>query len=216
MFSASDKFMNMTPSHPVNIASGSLAHRKQNIERSPPCGKIDERKRENTGVPDSSANAVDLGFKNFPSSVSKVGTPSDNPAIARMVLSSAASSRETVNANSSLSERKSDVGKENQSQITSRSFGKSFNGGTICAENDGSMDMTEAQTGHITGPTGSEEPFQFMFPSHYMYTNSESVKKQEMTSGAKKSKVLGSSDHTGMETTNLSPYICEKEPKTRP
>ncbi|KAI4801587.1 hypothetical protein KUCAC02_019472 [Chaenocephalus aceratus] len=99
MFSASDKFMNMTQSHPVNIASGSLAHRKQNIERSPPCGKIDERKRENTG------------------------------------------------------------------------------------------------------PTGSEEPFQFMFPSHYMYTNSESVKKQEMTSGAKKSKVLGSSDHTGGEKT---------------
>nr|XP_033932567.1 uncharacterized protein knl1 isoform X2 [Pseudochaenichthys georgianus] len=213
MFSANDKFMNKTQSHPVNIASGSLAHRKQNIERSPPCGKIDERKRENTGVPDSSANAVDLGFKNFPSSVSKVGTPSDNPAIAGMVLSSAASYRETVNANSSLSERKSDVGKENQSQITSRSFGKSFNGGTICAESDGSMDMTEAQTGHITGPTGSEEPFQFMFPSHYMYTNSESVKKQEMTSGAKKSKVLGYSDHTGLETKR-NPVKFDNEEKT--
>ncbi|XP_034055005.1 uncharacterized protein LOC117534863 [Gymnodraco acuticeps] len=197
MFSASDKFMNMTPSHPVNIASGSLA----------------KRKRENTGVPGSSANAVDLGFKNFPSIVSKVGTPSDNPAIARMVLSSAASSRETVNANSSLSERKSYVGKENQSQITSRSFGKSFNGGTICAENDGSMDMTEAQTGHITGPTGSEEPFQFMFPSHYMYTNSESVKKQEMTSGAKKNKVLGSSDRTGLETER-NPVKFDYEEKT--
>ncbi|XP_010791246.1 uncharacterized protein, partial [Notothenia coriiceps] len=210
-FSASDKFMNMTPSHPVNIASGSLA--QQNIERIPPCGKIDERKRENTGVPESSANAVDLGFKNFPSSVSKVGTPSDNPAIARMVLSSAASSRETVNANSSLSERKSYVGKENQSQITSRSFGKSFNGGTICAENDGSMDMTEAQTGHITGLTGSEEPFQFMFPSQDMYTNSESVKKQEMTSRAKKSKVLGSSDRTGLETER-NPVKFDNEEKT--
>ncbi|XP_033991548.1 kinetochore scaffold 1 isoform X2 [Trematomus bernacchii] len=214
MFAASDEFMNMTPSHPVNIASGSLAHQKQNMERSPPdsASSMDERKRENTGVPGSSANAVDLGFKNFPSSVSKVGTPSDNPAIARMVLSSAASSRETVKANSSLSERKSYVGKENQSQMTSRSFGKSFNGGTICAENDGSMDMTEAQTGHITGPTGSDEPFQFIFP---MYTNSESVKKREMTSGAKKSKVLGSSDRTGMETERNPVKFDNKEKTVR-
>ncbi|KAK5852706.1 hypothetical protein PBY51_006554 [Eleginops maclovinus] len=197
-FSAGDKLMDMGQT--VNSASGSLANRKQNMERFPPCGKIDsassmdERKRENNGVPGAPANGVDLGIT-FLSSLSKVRTPSDNPAIARAVPSSAASFRETVNTNSALSQRRSNVGKENQSQITSRSFGESLNGGTICAENDG-----------ITGPACSDVPFQFLYPTQDMYTNSESVKKQELTSGAKKSKVLGSSNLTGMETTTLSPF----------
>ncbi|KAI9531515.1 hypothetical protein NQZ68_040362 [Dissostichus eleginoides] len=46
-----------------------------------------------------------------------------------------------------------------------------------------------------------------------MYTNSGSVKKQEMTSGAKKSKVLGSSDRTGMETER-NPVKFDNEEKT--
>ncbi|KAM6906808.1 uncharacterized protein PEZ65_017961 [Lycodopsis pacificus] len=70
-----------------------------------------------------------------------------------------------------------------QSLNTSRASGESFDGGTVCPEEDVSMDMTEAQTGRIRGPTGSNDPFQFLFPTQDMYTSCGSVKKQEMTSG---------------------------------
>ncbi|KAK9531311.1 hypothetical protein VZT92_010744 [Zoarces viviparus] len=83
----------------------------------------------------------------------------------------------------------------------SSDIGDSSHGGTVCPEEDVSMDMTEAQTGRIRGPTGSDDPFQFNFPTQDMYPQSGSVKKQEMTSGQQHNEVLGSSNHTGLDTS---------------
>ncbi|XP_054474626.1 uncharacterized protein knl1 [Anoplopoma fimbria] len=180
MFTAGDEFMDMTQSHTVNIASGSLAPSNKNMDLFLTRGKMD--------------NTSSLEER-------KPGAHSGSPAIARMVPSTAASSRETVDTNRSLSQLKSNVGKENQSLNTSRVSGESFNGGTICPENDVSMDMTEAQTGRIIGLTGSDDPFQFLFPTQDMYPPSGSLKKQEVTSEQKNNKGLGSSNHTGMENS---------------
>lgn len=210
MFTAGDEFMDMTRSHTVNI--GSLAPSNQNVDILCSGGKmnnassLEERKREMCGLPGSSANGLDLGFKNFFAGLSKTSAPSGNPAIATMVPPSAASSKETVDRNRSLSQLKTDVSKENRSLNATRSFGESFNGGAVCPENDVSMDMTEAQTGRIVGLTGSDDPFQFLFPTQDMYTHCESLKSAEMTSGQKISEALGSSIRTGMGTTN-SPFL---------
>ncbi|XP_074472663.1 uncharacterized protein knl1 isoform X2 [Sebastes fasciatus] len=207
MFTAGDEFMDMTQSHMVNIASGSSNRPNQNLDILHTRGKMDnassleERKRETCGTPGSSANGLDLGFKNFVSSLSKPGSSSGNPAIVRVIPPTAASSKETVDTSSSLSQLKSNVGKEKQSLNTTRSFGGSFNERTICPENDVSMDMTEAQTGRIIGLTGSDDSFQFLFPTQDTYAHSESLEKKEVTSGRKNRDVLGSSNRTGMETS---------------
>ncbi|XP_027140214.1 kinetochore scaffold 1 [Larimichthys crocea] len=70
---------------------------------------------------------------------------------------------------------------ENRSLNTTRSSRESFIGG---AENV-SMDMTEAQTGRIVGLTGSDDPFQFLFPSQALNPHRDSLKSAEMTSGQK-------------------------------
>ncbi|XP_078130065.1 uncharacterized protein knl1 [Sander vitreus] len=215
MFSAGDEFMNMTQSHTVNIASSLLPPPNQNLDIVHTRGKMDnasslqEGKRETCGAPGSSANALDLGFEDFLSSLSKPGASSGDPAIARTVPSAAASSKETVDTNGSLSQLQSNVGKGSQSLITSRIFEKSFNGGTICPESDVSMDMTETQTGRIIGLTASDDPFQFLFPTQDMYPHCEGLKKQEMTSGQKNSKAMGSSNRAGMETA-LKPSLKTK------
>ncbi|XP_035851233.1 kinetochore scaffold 1 isoform X4 [Sander lucioperca] len=210
MFSAGDEFMNMTQSHTVNIASSLLPPPNQNTRgKMDNASSLEERKRETCGAPGSSANALDPGFEDFLSSLSKPGASSGNPAIARTVPSAAASSKETVDTNSSLSQLQSNVGKGSQSLITSRIFEKSINGGTICPENDVSMDMTEAQTGRIIGLSASDDPFQFLFPTQDMYPHCEGLKKQEMTSGQKNSKALRSSNRAGMETA-LKPSLKTK------
>lgn len=75
----------------------------------------------------------------------------------------------------------SKVPEENRSLNTTRSSRESFIGG---AENV-SMDMTEAQTGRIVGLTGSDDPFQFLFPSQALNPHRDSLKSAEMTSGQK-------------------------------
>ncbi|KAK2855968.1 hypothetical protein Q5P01_004703 [Channa striata] len=42
-----------------------------------------------------------------------------------------------------------------------------------CPEDDVSMDFTEAQTGHILGPTDDDDPFQCLFPTQEMYSQSD-------------------------------------------
>ncbi|XP_070704846.1 outer kinetochore KNL1 complex subunit KNL1-like [Pempheris klunzingeri] len=68
------------------------------------------------------------------------------------------------------------------------------------------MDMTEAQTGCIIGLTSSDDPFQFLFPTH---SNGESLRSVEVTSGQKFSEARGSSNCTGMETS-LKPSLKTK------
>ncbi|XP_068564539.1 kinetochore scaffold 1 [Cebidichthys violaceus] len=205
MFTAGDDFMDMTQSHTVNTASSSFAPSNQNVDIFLTLGKMDnassleEGRRETCGTPGLSA--FDLGFRNVLSGPSEPGAPSGTPVIARMVPSTAAPSRETVDRNSSLSQLKRSVGKENQSLNTTRASGESFNGGTISPEDDVSMDMTGAQTGRIIGLTGSDDPFQFLFPTQDMYPSCGSLKKQEMTSGQKNNDALESSNRTGMETS---------------
>lgn len=173
VFTAGDEFMDMTQSHTVNIASGSLAPSKQKVDIAL---SLEERKRETCGPPGLSASGSDRGFNNFLASLSKTSAPSGNPVIARVVPPTAASTR---------------------------SFGESFNGGAICPENDVSMDMTEAHTGRIVGLTGSDDPFKFLFPTQDMYPHCESVKSAEKTSGQQRSEAVGSSNRAGMGTTNL-------------
>ncbi|XP_044025456.1 kinetochore scaffold 1 isoform X2 [Siniperca chuatsi] len=178
MFTAGDEFMDMTQSHTVNIASGSLAPPNQTFDiflsgKMENASSLEERKREACGLPGSSANGLDLGFKNFLVSLSKPSAPSDNPA------------------------------------ASSRSFGESYNGGAICPEYDVSMDMTEAQTGRINGLTGSDDPFQLLFPTQDMYPLCENLKSAEMDSGQQHREVLGSSNCTGMETS-LQPSLKTK------
>ncbi|KAM6905878.1 uncharacterized protein PEZ65_017211 [Lycodopsis pacificus] len=109
----------------------------------------------------------------FTTSLSKSSGPSGDPVIRRMTPTAAQSS----------------------------DIGDSSNGGTVCPEEDVSMDMTGAQTGRTIGLTGSGEPFQFLFPTQDMYTSCGSVKKQEMTSGQQHNEALGSSNHTGLDTS---------------
>ena len=77
----------------------------------------------------------------------------------------------------------------------------SSDGGTLCPEDDVSMDMdmemTEAQTGRIVGMTHTDEPLQSLFPPQDIYPQSGHLKKAEMRSGWKSSGALGSSDPTG-------------------
>ncbi|XP_023270916.1 kinetochore scaffold 1 isoform X2 [Seriola lalandi dorsalis] len=187
MFTADDEFMDMTQSHTVNIAHGPLALQQM------------------------SAGGLDTGFNNFLASLSKPSGPTVNPVIERMVPSTAASSKDT-NTNSSLSmpkTQRADVGKDNRLLNTSHSSGETSVGGAVCSENDMSMDLTEAQTGHIIGITGSDDPFQFLLPTQDMYPHSESLKKANMTSAQKSSEALGSSNRTGMETS-LKPSLKPK------
>ncbi|XP_033504979.2 uncharacterized protein knl1 [Epinephelus lanceolatus] len=195
MFTAGDEFMDMTQCHTVNISSGSVAPPNQNVDIFPTREKRDkassatmlqERKRETCGAPGSSAH-VDPEFQNFLSALFKPSASSGNPP------PPASSSQEAVNTNSSLSQVNSD-GEEKRAQNKSRSFGGSLNVGTVCPENDVSMDMTEAQTGRITALAGSDDPFQFLFPTQDMYSQGDSQKKQEKTSGQK--------NCTGLETSS--------------
>ncbi|KAM8726119.1 uncharacterized protein knl1 isoform 1-T2 [Acanthopagrus schlegelii] len=203
VFTAGNEFMDMTQSHTVNIDSGSLAPPKQNCIS----GKVDNasalmgRKHETCGLPGSSANGLDQGFKHFISGLSKTSTTGSNPVNARMVPPAAAFAKGTVDTNSLLSQPKTDVGKENRSLNTARSFGELLNAGTICPENDVSMDMTEAQTGRIEGFFSSEDLFQSI-PTD-MYPTAE------MTSEPNNSEALGSSKHTGLETS-LKPSLKTK------
>ncbi|XP_034383038.1 kinetochore scaffold 1 isoform X3 [Cyclopterus lumpus] len=144
MFTAGDEIVDMTQSHTVNI--GLFAPSNQNVDTFLIHGKMDhassleERKHDTCGTPGSSAN--------FLSSFSTPGAPSGRPAIARMVPSTAASSRETVDTNSSLSQLKSTVGKENQSLITTRVSGESFNEDMYPKGSLKKQEMTSRQQHH--------------------------------------------------------------------
>ncbi|XP_069371586.1 uncharacterized protein knl1 [Paralichthys olivaceus] len=182
-FTEDEEFMDMTQSHTVGIARGPLAPQQV------------------------SPQGLDSGFKSFLTGLSKPTVPSVNPVIERVVPLAAASSQKTVNMNRSLCELKTpmpDAGKENWSLNTSRSCRESSNGGEICPDTDVTMEMTETQTGHIFGNDGSDDPFQFLFPTRDMYPHSENLKKAEMTSGQKNSKVLGSLKHAGLHTQDKS------------
>uniref|UniRef100_A0A8D3EE82 Knl1 C-terminal RWD domain-containing protein n=2 Tax=Scophthalmus maximus TaxID=52904 RepID=A0A8D3EE82_SCOMX len=71
--------------------------------------------------------------------------------------------------------------------------------GSICPEDDVSMDMemTEAQTGRILGITHADDSLQF--PTQDLYPHSGSLKRAEMASLLPSSEVSGSSDCKGMD-----------------
>lgn len=190
MFSAGDEFMDMTQSHTVNIASGSLAPSIHNRGKNESTSSLAERRSETCDLPGSSANGLDSGFQNVLTSLSK-SAPGGNTGSALMVPSTAALFKEAVGANSCLSQTKTDVCK--QSLNTTRSFGGLLNGGAVSPENDVSMDMTEAQTGHIIGWDDGD-----------MYPHCEGLKRAEKTSEEKISGAPGSSNNAGIESTNFN------------
>jgi len=202
MFSADDEFMDMTQSHTVSIASGSLAP----------------------------AQRLDPGFNEFLVSLSKASETSGNPKIHRMKPNTALPSKQGMNTVGSVSQNKTPragAGKENWSLNTSRSSGKPFSGGIIGPEGDVSMDMTDVQTGHILGGdvsmniteaqtgrirvlTESDDPFQFLVPSQDLYPLCESQKTSDQTSGQQNSKGFGLSTHKGTEPTNYSLFRLKR------
>lgn len=188
MFSAGDEFMDMTQSHTVNIASGSLAPSIQNRGKIESTTSLPERKNET--LPGSSANGLDSGFKNFLASLSK-SAPGSNTGSVLLVPPTTALFKEAVDTNSCLSQTKTDVCK--QSLNTTRSFGGLLGGGAENPENDVSMDMTEAQTGHITGWDEGD-----------VYLHCEGLKRAEKSSEEKISGAPGSSNNTGTESTNFN------------
>uniref|UniRef100_A0A3Q3KAG7 Knl1 C-terminal RWD domain-containing protein n=1 Tax=Monopterus albus TaxID=43700 RepID=A0A3Q3KAG7_MONAL len=184
MFTADNEFMDQTRSHTVTIASGILS--PQPI----------------------SADGLDPEFKNFFASLSNPCDCSGNPMISKMGPTTSGSSKDSTNMISSLCQLKTaqaDKNKENQLVNSTRSFGQSFSTSAMCSENDESMDMTEAHTGHIRGCTGSVDPFQFLLPTQV----NECLKKAEMISGQKNSEPLRSSNHKGTETS-LKPSLKTK------
>lgn len=191
IFSAVDEFMDMTQSHTVNIASGSLARPNQNRT----CGKMDsglsleQRRHETCGLPRSSVNGLDLGFKDFLAGLSKTSAPGGNPEIARLSPPAAATSNDT---NICLYQHKSDIGKEKQSLTTTVVFKDSLYGGASSPEDNVSMDMTEAQTGRIVG-WGDDE----------RHPHCELLKRAETTSGEKSSEALRSYNSTSMERISI-------------
>ncbi|KAG7508661.1 hypothetical protein JOB18_020445 [Solea senegalensis] len=183
MFSADDEFMDMTQSHTINISRGSLAPQK------------------------ASADGLDSGFKNSLSGLSKPTGLSMNPMIKRAVPSTAPSFKETSNTNNRFSHHKTpraDVGKANRLVDTSRSCSSARS--AVSPEKDMGMDITESQTGRIIEMADSDDPFNFLFPTQDMYSQSESLKKAELTSGQKNSEARRSShnnnnNNTGVETS---------------
>ncbi|XP_029352178.1 kinetochore scaffold 1 [Echeneis naucrates] len=138
--------------------------------------------------PPSSAEGFDLGFKNFLARLSDANVPSVNPVIERIVPSTATSSKDNTNTVSSLSYIEKPMA-------------------DVC-EDDMSMDMTAVHTGHITGISASDDPFQFLLPTQDLYVHSESQRKAEVTSG-QKSKQAPGSHHAGMETS-MKPSLKPK------
>lgn len=63
MFSAGDEFMDMTQSHTVNIASGSLVHMSQ--KQTPDNPPSQKEQQHGTRVPGASVSGTDQGFKDF-------------------------------------------------------------------------------------------------------------------------------------------------------
>ncbi|KAM4522447.1 uncharacterized protein knl1 [Odontesthes bonariensis] len=197
MFTADDEFMDMTRSHTVSIASGSLAPGQR----------------------------LDPGFNEFLVRLSKPSESSGNPEIHRMKPNTAPPFKQGMDTVGSVSQNKTPragAGKENWSLNTSRSSGEPFSGGIISPKGglstevqtdhilggDVSMDITEAQTGRIRVLTESDDPFQFLVPSQDLYPLCESQKKSDVTSGQQSRKGFRSPPHKdlGMETS-LKPSL---------
>ncbi|CAJ1078348.1 kinetochore scaffold 1 isoform X1 [Xyrichtys novacula] len=69
---------------------------------------------------------------------------------------------------------------------TSRGLGETFKGYAACPKNEVSKGVTEARS----GPSGSDDPFQFLFPTKDVNPSSVTVKTEKITSGQKKTKGL--------------------------
>ena len=218
--------MDVTQSHTVNIASGPLAPPNQSLDVFRSCGKTDYASslEERHGATEKS---FDPGFKNFLSSLSKPSGSNVNPVITRMTPTAGASTDVTVETNSSLTKmktRRAEVDKENQAPISVSSImEKSLNkpkdnressfGGSLCPEDDVSMDMTEAQTGRIIGMMGTDDSLQCLFPTQDIYPPSGNFKRSEVTLQQQSSEGLGSSNTKGIANIPDSLDSTEKQTK---
>ncbi|KAK5615568.1 hypothetical protein CRENBAI_025513 [Crenichthys baileyi] len=172
-----DEFMDITQSHTENITSSSLAH------------------------PLMSANS--LRFTELPASLSKTSQSGENPEIPRIQPINAPSSKQTVDFNRSLSQHnmpRNDTDQENCPASTNRSCREQSS--VISPEGNISMDMTEVQTGRISGVPGSDDPFHFLFPSEEIQPLSKSQKKGSFLLGQQNIEGPQSSDHKGLETSS--------------
>ncbi|MED6289311.1 hypothetical protein CHARACLAT_001596 [Characodon lateralis] len=172
-----DEFMDITQSHTGNITSSSLAH------------------------PLMSANS--LRFTELPASLSKMSQSGENPENPRIQPITAPSSKQTVDFNRSLSQHnmpRNDTDQENCPHSTNRSCREQSSVNN--PEGSISMDMTEVQTGCISGVPGSDDPFHFLFPSEEIQPLSKSQKKEVFLLGQQNIEGPQSFDHKGLETSS--------------
>ncbi|KAI3363664.1 hypothetical protein L3Q82_001283 [Scortum barcoo] len=208
-FSADDAAMDVTQSHTVNIATNLELQSQQNLDFLPISGEKTLRFTANDAAMDmtqcltvniasnlasdsvplvkkqeggtcglsrnrsSSAHGLDPGFNNLLTSLSK---PSVNPVIARMMPTAAQSSITRHSSSGSTSCPEDGV------SMDMTEVGHNFGG-------DVSMDITEAQLGHILEVTGTDVP------------KIANLKKAQITSPEHYIEALGSSYPKGMETS---------------
>ncbi|XP_047430373.1 uncharacterized protein knl1 isoform X1 [Mugil cephalus] len=121
--------------------------------------------------------------------------PSGKPVSAKMKPAVASSSKESANTNNSLFQMK-----------TPRTHVGEADRNAVCPKDDVSMDMTETQTGRIIGLNGSDDPFQFLFPSQEMYDQSDGLKKADMSSVPQSREARKSLSQKGLETSLKSSF----------
>lgn len=117
----------------------------------------------------------DLGFENFLANLAKLNDSSTKAGITR----NTPSTTPFVGSMDQSKTQRPDIDKENQvpkSLNGAKQIGDSFHRRVFCPEGNISMDMTKAHTGHILGvddDDDSDDPFQCLFPTQDMYTQSD-------------------------------------------
>ncbi|KAM4529255.1 uncharacterized protein V3H82_027441 [Fundulus diaphanus] len=191
LFCAEDAVMDLTHSHSINLNIGAellgdLSHENFNLIHSGGEGNDIEVFRDVASShsvqatnpstekrpPAHTMSHLDPDFKSFLLSLSKPSASSTSAVLTGMTALAGPSSDETKSSSGKSETQTSDVDKENQvpnSLSSSRKSGEAFSGSAFHPEVYLSMDLTEAQTGHILGVAADEDPFQCLFPTQDMY-----------------------------------------------
>lgn len=226
MFTANDASMDITRCHTVNIATDSVSRSvlpRQNASILSTCGNMDlavKRKGVQPKNSSSLAHGKDLGFKNFFTNFSK---PSSLSVAATKVATAAPSPQETDTNDSQLGKQNADVVHDVEalsfvSTVIEKPVSETnINGeSNVCPEDDVSMDMTAAQTGHIMTQTCTDEPSQCISRSHGMSLHSDNLKTTTTASPQQSSEALGSRNNNGAELAKLTDsHETSKDPELR-
>ncbi|KAG7222700.1 hypothetical protein INR49_026309 [Caranx melampygus] len=214
--SAGDTAKDMRRSRTVNIASHLGQQPHQNVDFISACGEKTARFNSNDGAMDmtqcltvniaSNSEADSVLPCRWKHSQSKMSDPWTNPVITKTVTPAATYPTESVNKNGYLDQlqmQKPDMYTEKAAPafVPDTAETPQYEAMTDCAINNVSMDMTEAQTGHILEQPCTEEVAPCHSSTQDTYTKSDQLKQTELTSQLS-SEALGSSSPNGVEITN--------------